>query len=64
MFFRCSTKDAHRLQHDVARELSKHDLSHLGLFQAAARFLVNGEESAAAKALSGCPERGDPPSRS
>jgi hypothetical protein len=47
VFFRCSTKDAHRLQHDVAPDLSEHDLSHLGLFQAAARLVVNGEESAA-----------------
>jgi len=47
VLFRCSTKDAHRLERDVAPDLSEHDLSHLGAYQAAARLVVQGEESAA-----------------
>jgi hypothetical protein len=47
VFFSCSIKDARRLEHDVAPDLSGHDLSHLGRYQAAARLVVDGEESAA-----------------
>ncbi len=47
VLFSCSSIDARRLERDVAPDLSAHDLSHLGRFQAAARLVVDGEESAA-----------------
>lgn len=43
----CSPEDAHRLERTVAPDLTAHDLSHLGAYQAAARLVVDGEESAA-----------------
>jgi hypothetical protein len=43
----CSPEDARRLERTVAPDLTAHDLSHLGAYQAAARLVVDGEESAA-----------------
>jgi len=43
----CSPEDARRLERTVAPDLMAHDLSHLGAYQAAARLVVDGEESAA-----------------
>ncbi len=43
----CSPEDARRLERTVAPDLAAHDLSHLGAYQAAARLVVDGEESAA-----------------
>ncbi len=43
----CSPEDARRLERAVAPDLTAHDLSHLGAYQAAARLVVDGEESAA-----------------
>jgi hypothetical protein len=42
-----SPEDAHVLSRHVAPELTEHDLSHLGAFQAAARLVVAGEETPA-----------------
>ena len=47
VFFSLSPEDAHALSRHVAPELSEHDLSHLGAFQAAARLVVAGEETPA-----------------
>jgi hypothetical protein len=47
VFFSMSPEDAHALSRHVAPELSEHDLSHLGAFQAAARLVVAGEETPA-----------------
>lgn len=47
ILFNCSINDARRLEPEVAPDLTRHDLSHLGLYQVAARLVVNGEESAA-----------------
>jgi hypothetical protein len=42
-----SPEDAHALSRHVAPELSEHDLSHLGAFQAAGRLVVGGCETPA-----------------
>ena len=47
VLFSMSPEDAHVLSRHVAPELSEHDLSHLGAFQAAARLVVAGEETPA-----------------
>ncbi len=44
LFFTVSPEDAHMLERHVAPELTAHDLSHLGAFQAAARLVVGGVE--------------------
>jgi hypothetical protein len=43
----CSPEGARHLERTVAPDLKAHDLSHLGAYQAAARLVVDGEESAA-----------------
>ncbi len=47
VYFACSPEDAHALERHVAPELSAHDLSHLGGFQAAARLVSGGVEAPA-----------------
>jgi energy-coupling factor transporter ATP-binding protein EcfA2 len=47
VWFSMSPEDAHVLSRHVAPELSEHDLSHLGAFQAAGRLVVGGEETPA-----------------
>ena len=47
VFFSMSPEDAHALSRHVAPELTEHDLSHLGAFQAGARLVVGGEETPA-----------------
>lgn len=47
VIFNCSPEDARRLERHVAPELSAHDLSHLGAFQAGCRLVVDGEENSA-----------------
>ncbi len=47
VWFSMSPEDAHALGRHVAPELSEHDLSHLGAFQAAGRLVVGGEETPA-----------------
>jgi len=47
VWFSMSPEDAHALERHVTPELSEHDLSHLGAFQAAARLVVDGEETPA-----------------
>ena len=42
-----SPEDAHSLDRHVAPEVSEHDLSHLGAYTAAARLVVDGEETPA-----------------
>jgi hypothetical protein len=42
-----SPEDAHALSRHVAPEVSEHDLSHLGAYTAAARLVVDGEETPA-----------------
>jgi hypothetical protein len=44
LFFALSPEDARVLERHVAPELSAHDLSHLGAYQAAARLVVAGAE--------------------
>jgi len=43
----CSPEGARHLERTVAPDLMAHDLSHLGAYRAAARLVVDGEESAA-----------------
>ena len=45
--FSMSPEDAHALERHVAPEVSEHDLSHLGAYKAAARLVVDGEETPA-----------------
>jgi hypothetical protein len=47
LFFALSPEDARVLERHVAPELSAHDLSHLGAYQAAARLVVAGAETPA-----------------
>jgi hypothetical protein len=47
VYFACSPEDAHVLERHVAPELSAHDLTHLGAFQAAARLVAGGVEAPA-----------------
>ncbi len=46
VFFNASPEDARDLARHTAPRLSEHDLSHLGAYHAAARLVVNGEETA------------------
>ena len=47
VWFSMSPEDAHVLERHVAPEISEHDLSHLGAYTAAARLVVDGEETPA-----------------
>jgi hypothetical protein len=47
VWFSMSPEDAHTLGRHVAPEVSEHDLSHLGAYTAAARLVVDGEETPA-----------------
>lgn len=47
MFFACSPEDANSLARHVAPELSEHDLSHLGVYTAAARLVAAGQQTPA-----------------
>jgi hypothetical protein len=47
VLFSMSPEDARALDRHVGPELSEHDLSHLGAYQAAARLVVDGEQTAA-----------------
>ena len=47
VWFSMSPEDAHVLSRHVAPEVSEHDLSHLGAYVAAARLVVEGEETPA-----------------
>ena len=47
VWFSMSPEDAHALSRHVAPEISEHDLSHLGAYTAAARLVVDGEETPA-----------------
>ena len=47
VWFSMSPEDAHALARHVAPEVSEHDLSHLGAYTAAARLVVDGEETPA-----------------
>ena len=47
VWFSMSPEDAHVLSRHVAPEVSEHDLSHLGAYTAAARLVVDGEETPA-----------------
>jgi hypothetical protein len=47
VWFSMSPEDAHTLSRHVAPEVSEHDLSHLGAYTAAARLVVDGEETPA-----------------
>ena len=45
VWFSMSPEDAHVLERHVTPEISEHDLSHLGAYTAAARLVVDGEET-------------------
>ncbi len=47
VWFYMSPEDAHTLGRHVAPEVSEHDLAHLGVYTAAARLVVDGEETPA-----------------
>ncbi|MDA8275763.1 MAG: type IV secretion system DNA-binding domain-containing protein [Actinomycetota bacterium] len=47
VWFSMSPEDAHALGRHVAPEVSEHDLAHLGAYQAAARLVVDGQETPA-----------------
>jgi hypothetical protein len=47
VLFSMSPEDARILERHVGPEVSEHDLSHLGAYQAAARLVVDGEETPA-----------------
>ncbi len=47
IFFTCSPEDARDLQRHTSPTLTAHDLSHLGLYQAAARLIAAGQETPA-----------------
>ena len=47
VWFSMSPEDAHTLGRHVAPEVSEHDLAHLGVYTAAARLVVDGEETPA-----------------
>jgi hypothetical protein len=47
VWFSMSPEDAHGLARHVAPEISEHDLAHLGAYTAAARLVVDGEETPA-----------------
>ncbi|MBC6451694.1 type IV secretion system DNA-binding domain-containing protein [Actinokineospora sp. HBU206404] len=45
IFFNASPEDARELSRHTAPRLSDHDLAHLGVYHAAARLVLNGEEA-------------------
>lgn len=45
IFFNASPEDARELARHTAPRVSEHDLAHLGVYHAAARLVVNGEET-------------------
>ncbi|MFD8497292.1 helicase HerA domain-containing protein [Amycolatopsis sp. NPDC059657] len=45
IFFNASPEDARELSRHTAPRLSEHDLAHLGVYHAAARLVLNGEEA-------------------
>lgn len=45
IFFSASPEDAHELARHTAPRVSDHDLAHLGVYHAAVRLVVNGEET-------------------
>lgn len=47
VWFSMSPEDAHALERHVTPNLTEHDLAHLGAFTAAARLVVDGEETPA-----------------
>ena len=47
VWFSMSPEDAHALARHMAPEVSEHDLAHLGAYQAAARLVVDGQETPA-----------------
>ncbi|GAA2213295.1 hypothetical protein GCM10009850_087570 [Nonomuraea monospora] len=47
IYFNASPKDANELKHHTAPLLGPHDLTHLGAYQAAARLVVDGQQTSA-----------------
>ncbi|MFI6392215.1 type IV secretory system conjugative DNA transfer family protein [Nonomuraea sp. NPDC050540] len=47
VYFNASPKDAGELKHHTAPLLTPHDLTHLGAYQAAARLVVDGQQTSA-----------------
>ncbi|MFF0861413.1 type IV secretory system conjugative DNA transfer family protein [Nonomuraea sp. NPDC003560] len=47
VYFNASPKDANDLKHHTAPLISPHDLTHLGAYQAAARLIVDGQQTSA-----------------
>ncbi|MBF8193345.1 type IV secretion system DNA-binding domain-containing protein [Nonomuraea sp. K274] len=47
IYFNASPKDANDLKHHTAPLISPHDLTHLGAFQAAARLVIDGQQTSA-----------------
>ncbi|MEV4471235.1 type IV secretion system DNA-binding domain-containing protein [Nonomuraea sp. NPDC049504] len=47
IYFNASPKDANDLKHHTAPLISPHDLTHLGAYQAAARLIINGQQTSA-----------------
>ncbi|MFI6816124.1 type IV secretory system conjugative DNA transfer family protein [Nonomuraea sp. NPDC050328] len=47
VYFNTSPKDANELKHHTAPLLTPHDLTHLGAYQAAARLVVDGQQTSA-----------------
>jgi hypothetical protein len=47
VIFTCSPDDAHPLSRHFAPELTEHDLSHLGAYQAAVKLVVDGQDQPA-----------------
>lgn len=45
IFFNASPEDARELSRHTAPQLSEHDLAHLGVYHAAVRLVLNGEEA-------------------
>ena len=45
IFFNASPEDARELSRHTAPRLSDHDLAHLGVYHAAVRLVLNGEEA-------------------
>ncbi|MGW4801288.1 type IV secretory system conjugative DNA transfer family protein, partial [Nonomuraea sp. NPDC004297] len=47
VYFNASPKDAGELKHHTAPLISPHDLTHLGAYQAAARLVIDGQQTSA-----------------
>ncbi|MER7424773.1 hypothetical protein [Nonomuraea rubra] len=47
IYFNASPKDANELKHHTAPLISPHDLTHLGAYQAAARLIIDGQQTSA-----------------